>query len=623
MTSLAAPRGGRSGATPLRPPLGAVMRHGGRDAQPVAFAGSRAYARPNLETSREPATPASTGWPTSDVAVHRAAPRRAWASIRKTRGARIGWIPIGHLRSCGPAKPRSRRPGRSPSGVPPLGPARPGPTLLRDRGGGAVPDHRPERRPDLARAGRAARPPRPAGRRPAPRLAEGPRRHDPPPDARIRRRRPLPGATLRELRPGHRPGHRRPGGALRGARPAAAADALRHLLHLGHVGGPPLQRRARGALPRSDRPAGAPRRPGRGEARIAFAVERWGGSGAVFAWDLWNELAHHHGVPEEAGSVLPVETLSAIISDLSAHVRGIERRLFGKTHLQTVSHFGPEPVGALADLVFRHPDLDFATTHIYEPGAIDAPVNTLAAADAMARWVRHALSEIRDGRPFTDSETGPIHTFKDLGITLPEAFDIAYFRNMAWAHLASGGAGGGMRWPNRLPHTLTPGMRVAQGVMSDFARLIDWSRFAARNISEEIRDRAGEPARLRLRRPPAGRGLGRPRPRRARPRGGPPLPPAPRRRPDRAAADGTGPAPRHLYRHAQRPHPGRGGAGRSTWRRPSSPSPRSATTWPSRSVSRTTPAPPRGTLSRVIGKEKLSGEEMIACHQFTESPREL
>ena len=169
------------------------------------------------------------------------------ASIPKTRGARIGWIPTGHLRSSGPAKRRSRRPGRSPSEVPPLGPARPGPPLLRDRGGGAVPDHRPERRPDLARAGRAARSPRPAVRRPAPRLAEGPRRHDAPPDARIRRRRPLPGAPLRELRPGHRPGRRRPGGALRGAWPAAAADALRHLLHLGHVGGPPLQRRARGA----------------------------------------------------------------------------------------------------------------------------------------------------------------------------------------------------------------------------------------------------------------------------------------------------------------------------------------------------------------------------------------
>src|SRR5436305_15295457 len=58
---------------------------------------------------------------------------------------------------------------------------------------------------------------------------------------------------------------------------------------------------------------------------------------------------------------------------------------------------------------------------------------------------------------------------------------------MSWAHLASGGAGGGMRWPNRLPHTLTPGMREAQGVMADFARLIDWTRFASRNVTDEVR----------------------------------------------------------------------------------------------------------------------------------------
>ncbi len=220
--------------------------------------------------------------------------------------------------------------------------------------------------------------------------------------------------------------------------------------------------------------------------RISFAVERWGGSGALFAWDLWNELPHHHGVASETVGAELHDDLFGIVSELSALVRDLERRLFGKTHLQTVSHFGPGPVGVLADLIFRHPDLDFATTHVYEPGAIDAPTNTVAAADAMARWVRHALSEIRDGRPFTDSETGPIHTFKDLGITLPEAFDIAYFRHMAWAHLASGGAGGGMRWPNRMPHILTPGMRQAQGVMAEFARLIDWSRFASVNVSEEV-----------------------------------------------------------------------------------------------------------------------------------------
>lgn len=221
--------------------------------------------------------------------------------------------------------------------------------------------------------------------------------------------------------------------------------------------------------------------------RIAFAVERWGGSGAVFAWDLWNELGHHHGVESEAIDADLARALVPIVSELSAFVRGLERRLFGKAHLQTVSHFGAEPKGALADLIFRHPDLDFATTHVYEPGAIDAPTNTLAAADAMARWVRHALAEIRDGRPFTDSETGPIHSFKDLGITLSDEFDLAYFRHMSWAHLASGGAGGGMRWPNRHPHTLTPGMRLAQGVLADFTRLIDWRHFAARNVSLEAR----------------------------------------------------------------------------------------------------------------------------------------
>lgn len=225
--------------------------------------------------------------------------------------------------------------------------------------------------------------------------------------------------------------------------------------------------------------------------RVAFSVLRWGGSGAVFAWDLWNELGHHHGVDDDRPLQRRWHELSAVVSELSAFVRDLEREAFGKTHLQTISHFGPEPAGPMADLIFRHPDLDFATTHVYEPGAIDSPTNTVAAADAMARWVRHALAEIRDGRPFTDSETGPIHAYKDLGITLPEDFDVAYFRHMAWAHLASGGAGGGMRWPNRHPHTLTPGMRHAQAVMSEFARLVDWPRFASRNISDEIRPEPG------------------------------------------------------------------------------------------------------------------------------------
>ncbi|TIT96391.1 MAG: hypothetical protein E5W39_19160, partial [Mesorhizobium sp.] len=84
----------------------------------------------------------------------------------------------------------------------------------------------------------------------------------------------------------------------------------------------------------------------------------------------------------------------------------------------------------------------------YEEGTIDDPSDTVAPALGMARIVGEALGEIRDGRPFLDSEHGPIHSFKDKKITLPEPFDDEYFRHLQWAHLAAGGAGGGMRWPN-------------------------------------------------------------------------------------------------------------------------------------------------------------------------------
>jgi mannan endo-1,4-beta-mannosidase len=137
--------------------------------------------------------------------------------------------------------------------------------------------------------------------------------------------------------------------------------------------------------------------------------------------------------------------------------------------------------------IFRHPDLDFCNLHIYGSGAIDDPRNTIAPAVAMAREVRMCLSELRDGRPFFDSEHGPIHAFKDRKRTLPEVFDNEYFRHMSWAHLASGGAGGGMRWPNRRPHILTPGMRETQHAMARFLPLIDWSRFRRRNLNDETK----------------------------------------------------------------------------------------------------------------------------------------
>lgn len=217
--------------------------------------------------------------------------------------------------------------------------------------------------------------------------------------------------------------------------------------------------------------------------RLSFAVCRWGGSGVIFAWDLWNEIH-----PAHAGE--SADGFMDVMAELSRHVREEEMRLYGRAHLQTVSLFGPELVWRahmpLKEPIFRHPDLDFATIHIYAEGAIDAPRNTVDAARAMGRIVEDSIAEIGDNRPFLDTEHGPIHTYKDKRRTLPAAFDDEYFRHMQWAHLAAGGAGGGMRWPNRNPHVLTAGMRVAQRALADFLPLIDWARFDRRPITSAL-----------------------------------------------------------------------------------------------------------------------------------------
>jgi mannan endo-1,4-beta-mannosidase len=43
-----------------------------------------------------------------------------------------------------------------------------------------------------------------------------------------------------------------------------------------------------------------------------------------------------------------------------------------------------------------------------------------------------------------------------------------------------------MRWPNREPHTLTPGMRRAQAALAGFLPLVDWPRFRRRPLDAEL-----------------------------------------------------------------------------------------------------------------------------------------
>ncbi len=216
--------------------------------------------------------------------------------------------------------------------------------------------------------------------------------------------------------------------------------------------------------------------------RLEFVTSRWGNNGTLFAWDIWNEI--HPAWAKDSS-----EPMYEFIEDLSTFLRRTEERLHGRSHLQTVSIFGPiictDQVAA--ETVLRHPCLDFASTHFYEEGTIDHPQNTVDAAVSTGAILRGTLVQVPPDRPFFDSESGPIHTHKDHHRTLPESFDDEYFSYMQWAHFASGGAGGGMRWPNRKPHVLTPGMHKAQRGLRGFVDLIDWTRFKRVNWNAEAR----------------------------------------------------------------------------------------------------------------------------------------
>jgi len=217
------------------------------------------------------------------------------------------------------------------------------------------------------------------------------------------------------------------------------------------------------------------------KARLAFASERWGGAGTLFAWDVWNEI--HPSFSQDSG-----EIFEDFIGDLSRFLRAHEMKVHGRAHPQTVSMFSPHITmdQFIPGAIYRHPDLDFTSTHLYEAGAIDFPQNTLDSAIRFGALVKDAVHEATPARPYFDSEHGPIHLFLDHHKQLEEAFDDEYFRHMQWAHVSCGGAGGGMRWPYRWPHSLTPGMRREQHSLSRFVELIDWSRFDRRVLSVDV-----------------------------------------------------------------------------------------------------------------------------------------
>ncbi|GAB4454379.1 MAG: hypothetical protein Kow00120_24240 [Anaerolineae bacterium] len=209
------------------------------------------------------------------------------------------------------------------------------------------------------------------------------------------------------------------------------------------------------------------------KARWRFILDRWGGSPNIFAWDILNEVDIWWGAT--------AEEIDAYVTDMAAFIREVETARWGRAHMISVSSAAPVPEGALGRIIYSHPALDFANTHLYL-GEIKKADNAVGPAAMMAGGVVRALEAIRDDRPYFDSESGPIDEW-----IFDVAFNQEYHHNMSWAHLAAGGAGSGMRWPYTDPHFILPELRDNLLGLARFAAGVDWAHFPSRNINPRIK----------------------------------------------------------------------------------------------------------------------------------------
>lgn len=210
------------------------------------------------------------------------------------------------------------------------------------------------------------------------------------------------------------------------------------------------------------------------ENRWRFIIDRWGGSPNIFAWDLMNEIdIWWNATPQQ---------INVYVDRMAAFVREYETERWGRTRLISVSSAAGVPGGRLGRVIFNHPALDFANTHLYLGTEIKDPQDPIGAGPVMAGGVTLALDAIQDNRPYFDSESGPIdHWIVDT------AFDQEYHHNMSWAHLAAGGAGSGMRWPYTDPHWILPELRDNLLGLARYASTIDWAQFTSETISRQIK----------------------------------------------------------------------------------------------------------------------------------------
>ncbi len=223
------------------------------------------------------------------------------------------------------------------------------------------------------------------------------------------------------------------------------------------------------------------------KARWRFLIDRYGWSSRIFAYDVMNEM-------DWDGSFIAATDAQALayVTKMSAYIQQYERQRWGKNHLVTVSTVNPEPTGNTAYYAYKHPNIDFSCTHmIYE--AMGSRTDTIAGCVRINQGLKYFFSQMppADPRPYFTSEwwSTADNTFWD---PLQPAFEDEQCHNVAWAHLASGGAGGGMYL-----HTFTAWSEALLDdylAMSRIGRHIRWARFDSRNIDSRISVTGGDSA---------------------------------------------------------------------------------------------------------------------------------
>jgi mannan endo-1,4-beta-mannosidase len=213
------------------------------------------------------------------------------------------------------------------------------------------------------------------------------------------------------------------------------------------------------------------------KARMKWFVDRYGNSDYLFGWDIMNEIDWTWGGVSGGVSAANIRTWT---DRMSSWLIQYERQKWGKNHIITIST-GTSVTGDLQYVVFQHPNLDFANTHMYD-SPINNPLDVIGPAVKVNELVKLALSKFVSGdmRPYFDSESGPI----DNG-SLTDTFNNEYYHNMIWAHLASGGAGSDLRWPFRSGGP-SEGMFDYVLAMSQIIKNIKWSKFASVNIDGNV-----------------------------------------------------------------------------------------------------------------------------------------